>query len=1083
VANDTTTLLYRFLGIDAGAGASFDRMAGKTALLGDSSKTALAKVKLLAAGTGLAGIGIGIAAVKMASDFQRSMLLIQTQAGASAGEVKQFSKALLSMSGQVAQSPEALATSLYHVYSTGLKGKQALDAVRIAAEGAKVGNSDLEETTNALTSSIASGIKGVQNYGQAMGALNAIVGAGDMHLSDLNDALGTGILTAAKVFNVSLTQVGAALAVFGDNNIRGQDAATKLRMAMQDIAQPAAHADKVLAQVGLTAGQLKAALAKGGLTSALEMLSSHMTAAGITAGKVGPFIEQAFTKKAGVGLGILIDQIQRYRQKVEEVQKGAAGFGSAWQATTQTAAFAFERLKSEAQAALITLGLHLLPVVTDMARWLGTNLPAAVHAIAPLVRAFAQDVGNVLGPAWMVVSGALRAVVVSLAAIGKAAVALRGPLTQLATVSLGVYGSIKLIGLGVGVFKAIQTAIILTRVRLLELREAFVAVAVGERAMSLGAFTGGMVTLGIAIYGVGKALSSVIDGNKQAFSTFRNLSQITASYRDQLLQTNGVLTDSIRLSVGKQLQDKGLADKAAAAGISLRQLEDAVTGSDSAMKRLVAQWEAAGKPSGDTIVTLAALHDGYGKAAKEASSLAGSTKTTTSAQKASIPVIKTAAQSIADLTKKLQNLVNAELSQAGTVDSFKEGLLGLKKQVKDNSDSLSQNTLKGLQNRDMLLGILQNAEKAAEGSKNYGKTLIGNVKQFEQFATSAGFSRGAVEKLLKQMHLMPKQIRTRISLDASGVSTALAALTQEAGAVGGRMAANMRASFRDGMGIKSPSRVMQYYGQQMIAGLKNGLKGASAIAKALAHGFISGWKDGTSKLKTALSTPVQTAMDRLTTVVDNAIKKQQDRLKTARTALKDLLKQRTSDIASLAGNISGSAGLSNLFGTDANGNPTVTNANTFLSAQAKTLQNFAADLKWGSRHGLSPALLSQIADLGADQGDQVLKQFMSGQASIGRANASEAAIQRYSTGAATTVESAVYAKSVARDRKVVEENSRELRQLTHALHRIEQRTAREASMHLTIDAKTGKPTVDKHFIEDIIKGIRAAQRVAGKKLL
>jgi hypothetical protein len=66
---------------------------------------------------------------KEASRFQAKMLLIQTQAGATAGEVKDFSKALLSMSGRVAKSPEELATSLYHVYSTGLRGSKALQVV------------------------------------------------------------------------------------------------------------------------------------------------------------------------------------------------------------------------------------------------------------------------------------------------------------------------------------------------------------------------------------------------------------------------------------------------------------------------------------------------------------------------------------------------------------------------------------------------------------------------------------------------------------------------------------------------------------------------------------------------------------------------------------------------------------------------------------------------------------------------------------------------------------------------------------------------------------------------------------------
>ena len=112
-----------------------------------------------------------------------------------------------------------------------------------------------------------------------------------------------------------------------------------------------------------------------------------------------------------------------------------------------------------------------------------------------------------------------------------------------------------------------------------------------------------------------------------------------------------------------------------------------------------------------------------------------------------------------------------------------------------------------------------------------------------------------------------------------------------------------------------------------------------------------------------------------------------------------------------------------------------------------------------------------------------MQQFMSGAASIKSANSAEAAIQRYSTSAASNVETAIYAKSVAKDQKAVHDNTVELKKLTAALHKIERNTGKAAALHMTIDAKTGRPVVDKHFIDEIIKGIRQAQRVAGKKLL
>src|SRR6185503_8355083 len=167
----------------------------------------------------------GVATVDMAAKFNKSMTLLNTQANVAKNQLGYLSNGVLSLAGQVGFSPDSLAESLYHVESNaqsmGITSAQALNIVRIAAEGAKVGNADLVDVTNALTAAVASGIPGVQDMSQAMGILNATVGTGDMSMQQLADAMGTGVLASVKGFGVTMADVSAGLAVFGDNNIRG----------------------------------------------------------------------------------------------------------------------------------------------------------------------------------------------------------------------------------------------------------------------------------------------------------------------------------------------------------------------------------------------------------------------------------------------------------------------------------------------------------------------------------------------------------------------------------------------------------------------------------------------------------------------------------------------------------------------------------------------------------------------------------------------------------------------------------------------------------------------------------------------
>jgi TP901 family phage tail tape measure protein len=354
------SLSFLLFGEDVSAGKAFKKVAADAEASGASVKGAFNAGSLL--GVGLLAGGLGLAA-KSAMDFQSKMLLLQTQAGQSAATVKTMSSAVLTLAGQTGTAPDQLATSLYHVVSTGLKGADALNAVKIAAEGAKVGNADLEETTNALTSAVASGIPGVQNMSSAMGSLNAIVGAGDMKMSDLNEAMGSGLLSVVKGFGLSLSDTGAALAVFGDNNIRGADAATALKQAVMAMAKPIAGGETELKKLGITTGQLATDMQHGGLNAALMDLKGHLDKSGVSGTQLGEVLTVAFGRKAGPGMAILLGQMPRFEQKLSDITQGGKNFGAAWDTWMKSNQGQMDLLKEKTAAFEIELGQKLLPIL------------------------------------------------------------------------------------------------------------------------------------------------------------------------------------------------------------------------------------------------------------------------------------------------------------------------------------------------------------------------------------------------------------------------------------------------------------------------------------------------------------------------------------------------------------------------------------------------------------------------------------------------------------------------------------------------------------------------------------------------
>lgn len=491
VAATGTGARLREMGVAAERGAAGLGAAGREATVaGDRMAASGEKASLMGSKfLGLSGVfakvskfgslglaGIAVEAVKMGSSFQAEMMKINTQAGVSKNQLGSLGNGVLKLAGQVGFSPNSLAESLFHVESNfaslGITGPKALDLVKIAAEGAAVGHANLVDVTNALTAAVASGIPGVQNMSQAMGVLNAIVGSGDMNMQDLANALSTGMVAAVKGYGLSIADVGAGLATFGDNNMRGSAAATNLRMAVQALAVPAKGAGVYLQQFGWTAHTLGQDMQKGGLKLALEDLTAKFKQTGITSAQQGEVITQMFGKKAGTGLSILMGQMDRVESKYPALTAGASKFGDAWTTTQHNLSQQLKDIRFGFDAVMVRIGQFLIPQVSKLITLLEGKATPVVKALgaalsgiasgftghtakAPVQaqmaggRLGAQDAGATAAPltGWQKAGEILRGVATDVKKFAADAAKAFGQLAQAAGPTLALLGGAALVAL------------------------------------------------------------------------------------------------------------------------------------------------------------------------------------------------------------------------------------------------------------------------------------------------------------------------------------------------------------------------------------------------------------------------------------------------------------------------------------------------------------------------------------------------------------------------------------------------------------------------------------------------------------
>ena len=166
-------------------------------------------------------LGAATVSIKEAVDFQSAMTLINTQAGAGTQEVTKLSQAVLKLAPAVGTGPTELAEALFPIESVGLRGAKAMEVLKVATEGARVGHADLATTTDVLVGALKVADLAAHGLAATMGLLNATVGGGKLHMEDLTAALGTGVLPAAKGVGLGLRDVGAGLDVMVGLGITG----------------------------------------------------------------------------------------------------------------------------------------------------------------------------------------------------------------------------------------------------------------------------------------------------------------------------------------------------------------------------------------------------------------------------------------------------------------------------------------------------------------------------------------------------------------------------------------------------------------------------------------------------------------------------------------------------------------------------------------------------------------------------------------------------------------------------------------------------------------------------------------------
>lgn len=700
------------------------------------------KSALIASGmtaAGLAAAAFGVAAVKMAADFDQQMSTVQANTGATSAQMDQLRAAAIEAGASTVYSASDSADAINDLGKAGMSVTDILTgglsgALNLAAsDGMAVGDA-AEYMANALS---MFHLKGSQ-ASQVADTLAAGAGKAVGNVSDFGEALNN-CGAQANSFGMNIQETTGVLALFAQNGTIGAEAGTQLNSMLMKLAAPSTEASNTMKELGISAydaqhhfvgmanfaGQLQKA--EKGLTDE-QRNQANATIFGSYAIKAANYLYEA--GESGVN---------KWTKAVSE-----SGYAA------EQAAAKNNNLKGD----LENLGGSMESLMISVGEGAQGPLRKMVQGLDTLVDAFAGLPSGVQQT--LVVMASLAGV---FGAVHKAAGNLNGSTSTMANN----------IGLAIDPIQRVKTALASAQTAFEMFRASGMSAqeqletfgtsasraelktagfkAVGSSVMSL---LGG--PWGIALTVAGVALSAFISQQQKAKAASEQLESALESGSDVASEIAGAYQD---MSSGGVKLTTWL-DKA---GISLTDMTSAAMGNEAALKRVNKQIKEIDKPGiGATAASaikkaLKEESKAYDDASKKANEKSKAAKNAVDADGKSAAAAKDAANAnkelgssasdasdeIDDLVKSLFGLESGNLTADQAVDQLNQKIGELSDTCKDNGMVFDQNgdlldrfSEKGTKTKQALEDIASSAQNAAEKILKQGE--------------STGFSSGEIER-------------------------------------------------------------------------------------------------------------------------------------------------------------------------------------------------------------------------------------------------------------------------------------------------------------------------------------------------
>lgn len=253
---ENKNIVIRLMADTASYEAAMTRAGSTAKTVASGMENTGRKSALIASGMTAAGLAVaafGVAAVKMAADFDQQMSTVQANTGATSAQMDQLRAAAIEAGASTVYSALDSADAINDLGKAGMSVTDILTgglsgALNLAAsDGMAVGDA-AEYMANALS---MFHLKGSQ-ASQVADTLAAGAGKAVGNVSDFGEALNN-CGAQANSFGMNVQETTGVLALFAQNGTIGAEAGTQLNSMLMKLAAPSAEASNTMKELGISA--------------------------------------------------------------------------------------------------------------------------------------------------------------------------------------------------------------------------------------------------------------------------------------------------------------------------------------------------------------------------------------------------------------------------------------------------------------------------------------------------------------------------------------------------------------------------------------------------------------------------------------------------------------------------------------------------------------------------------------------------------------------------------------------------------------------------------------------------------------